>query len=153
MKEYQLLIPEEHFTLVKGTEDNQLITIVINDGLVDFEPKVVFPWHLSILFLFPESETGRPTDEQWNLLNEYEDLLAKGLKDSDEKPNALFLAARTGNSMKFLKFQVHNPEVANDFLQSVCAKNDTPFPLDYKMEHDPDWTEGNGFLQLVKESS
>jgi hypothetical protein len=150
MKEYKLQLPEDNFTLVEGESDNQLVTILVNEGLISLEHKIVFPWHLSILFLFPESESGRPTSEEKNLLDKYEDSLIEGLKESNDKPNALFLAARTGNSMKCLKFQVHNPEVANDYLQSVCERNDTPFPLDYKMEHDPEWIEGNGFFELTK---
>jgi hypothetical protein len=153
MTEYRIIIPDDNYTLIKGEDENQLVTILVNTGLAEFEQRVVFPWYLSVLFFLPERESGRPTNEESELVNNYEDFLIKGLRESAEKPNALHLAARTGNSMKCIKFLVHDPEIADNFLKSVCDRNDTPFPLEYKMDHDPEWIEANGFFELAKISS
>ncbi len=150
MEDYQVSFPDEHFTLVEGESEGQLVTVLANDSLVDFEHKFLFPWRLSIRFTFPERDSGTPTQTESNQLNEYEDFLIDGLKASDEKPNALFIATRTGNDVKCIKLQIHEAEVAHSFLQKVCESNDTPFPMDYEMEHDEDWGEANGFLELTK---
>jgi len=153
MIERKIIIPAEHFTLLKGEDDGQLVTILINDGLTKFEGIDVFPWHLSVLFSLPSRDSGRPDDVELKKLNDYEDYLIQGLQVCAEKPNALHVATRTGNNMRCTKFQVHDPEIADSFLRNVCEKNDTPYPMDYKMHHDEEWNEALGFLRLVNTPS
>jgi len=149
MADRNIILPTDHFTLVKGQDDGQLVTILINDALAQFEDRDIFPWHLSILFSLPHRDSGRPDDTELKGLNDYEDSLIEGLRSSSERPNALYLSTRTGNNVRCTKFQVHDPEVANSFLQQVCEKNDTPYPMGYKMHHDDEWTDARGFFGLL----
>jgi hypothetical protein len=49
MKEYRVIIPVEKALIIKFVQDDLPGIAYVNRSLVDFEPKEVFSWHLSIM--------------------------------------------------------------------------------------------------------
>ena len=142
-QEYQVVIPEESFTLLEFEQEEKLGSAVINVALRGFEPKVVFGWHLSIILeLSDVDEDKMPTDAERDVIDEFGKSLDMAIIGKDlEKPNAVFLAQILWNGTLELIWRVFDPEQVNDYLQSIVnEKGDRrPRPFDFRMEHDPDW--------------
>ena len=141
MDEFRVVIPEENYSVLNFKQDNLPGVAVVNNALRDFEPKIVFCWHLSIMIDLNELiENGMPSKNEVNVIDEFGDFLDSNIKGPDkEKPNALFLARITWNSTRELIWRVYDPEIANLFLKEFIEKNQSPREFDYKMEKDDDW--------------
>lgn len=136
---FEVVIPEERYATLTAEEDGLPAVMVVNANLVDWDPKVVFAWNLSLLFTLKEIKNGLPSKEEKARLYEFEDSLAPSLKGDPGQPNALWLATRNWNGRRELIYRVHNPELANEVMTQICRENTTPNPLHYEMTHDPEW--------------
>ncbi|NWK57782.1 DUF695 domain-containing protein [Verrucomicrobiaceae bacterium N1E253] len=141
MKEYRVLLPEEHFQLVEFRQEDLPAIGVINSALQEFEPKEVFSWHLSVIIDFEGLiDNGMPSQAERDILEPWEDQLDSEFKGFDpEKPNALFLARITWNGTRQLIYRVFDPEQVNEFLQSIIASGRSLRPFDYRIDPDEDW--------------
>ena len=141
-EEYQVVIPEEAFSLLEFEQEKNLGSAVINVALRGFEPKIVFGWHLSlVLELSDVDEDNMPTDAERDVIDEFGKTLDIAIIGDLEKPNAVFLGQVLWNGTLELIWRVFDPDKANDFLQSIVnEKGDRrPRPFDFRMEHDPEW--------------
>ncbi len=152
-KEYHVVIPEERFTLIRSSKKELPAVISVNSALYGFEPKIIFRWHLSILFTLKDQiGNGMPTKEETDLLYAYEDQLSATLRGPRaEKPNALFLATITWNGTREVLYRVYDPEPANDALQQICRENSTPRGFDFTMEPDPEWKSAEWLLEATQQ--
>jgi hypothetical protein len=150
-QEHEVVIPEAHYATVTAVTDGMPAVILVNASLCDFEPKVVFGWHLSIQFTLTDPTNGLPSPEEKELLIEYEDRLEPLLRGVEGPPNALFLGTCTWNGRREVMFRVYDPERANTFLKEECARNDTPRAFHYEMEHDPEWKRASTYLDPVRD--
>ncbi len=141
MNEYKVVIPEDSFSVVTFNQDEMPGVADVNLALRDFEPKVVFSWHLSLIIDFEDSdENGIPTKREHELIESFAEQLDSQLKGTgSERQNALFLARITWNNTCELVWRVFEPALTNNILQDIISKNDFPRPFDYKMENDPKW--------------
>ena len=142
-QEYQVVIPEESFTLLEFEQEKTPGSAVINVGLRGFEPKIVFGWHLSlILELVGVDEDKMPTDAEREVIDEFGKSLDIAIVGQDlEKPNAVFLGQILWNGTLELIWRVFDPEPVNDYLQSIVNETGDrrPRAFDFRMEHDPQW--------------
>ena len=141
-EEYQVVIPEEAFSLLEFEQEKNLGSAVINVALRGFEPKIVFGWHLSlVLELSDVDEDNMPTDAERDVIDEFGKTLDIAIIGDLEKPNAVFLGQVLWNGTLELIWRVFEPEQVNDYLQSIVNETGDrrPRTFDFQMEHDPDW--------------
>lgn len=141
----RVAIPGPHYTLFDSNRDDLPEVIVVNDALLSFQHTEVFPWHLEVNIHAEElAERGMPTPEESKLLFE----IGNKIESAMEGKNALFLARSTWDGIRQLCFRVHDPELANDTLQSILAvKPHTRF-WGFRMHHDPEWQEAGYIFKL-----
>lgn len=139
--EYKVFIPEEEYSVGEFVQDNLPGIAAVNISLCNFEPKVVFSWHLSILIQLEDLiENGMPSESEVMLIDDFEDKLDEILKGpSSKKVNALFFARITWNKTMELIWRVYDPEVANPELQKIIEHKAHPRLFDYRIDHDPEW--------------
>ena len=142
-QEYQVNIPEESFALLEFGQENQAGSAVVNVALRDFEPKIVFGWHLSLIVELDDvDEDNMPTDAERDVIDEFGKRLDIAIIGNDsEKPNAVFLAQVLFNGTLELIWRVYEPERVNEFLQSLYKESgdQKPREFDFQMEYDPEW--------------
>jgi hypothetical protein len=135
--EYRVVIPKELHAILQWEDEGLPAVCVVNQALANFEPKVVFGWHLSIILEFAHTgNNGMPTDDEKQVLDEYGGVLDANLKANG---NALFLARITWNGTRQLLYRVYDPEVANEYLTGVIKDQSQAREFDFRMEHDEAW--------------
>jgi len=140
MDAFRVFAPEERFRVVNFRQENTLGVAAVNQSLVDFEPKIVFRWHLSIMLVLRDTVgNGMPSTAECAVLDAFGDLLDAGLKAPTEKQNALFLARITWNATQELIYRVFDPELANSYLQTLITSHEHPREFDFRMDDDPQW--------------
>lgn len=141
MTDFRVEIPAEHYQILNFRQDNLPGVAVINSALKTFEPKVVFSWHLSIVFDLEDLiENGMPSTEEREIIDKYGDSLDDAIKGPNKaKPNALFLARITWNKTRELIWRVYDPEVAHKYLQQIISDDSSPRQFDYRIDPDDKW--------------
>ncbi|MDH5821973.1 DUF695 domain-containing protein [Luteimonas sp. RD2P54] len=141
----RIVAPEPHYTLFDSTRNDLPEIIVVNDALLAFQHHEIFPWHLEINIQAEELvERGMPSPDESKLLLEIGDMIESAI----EGKNALFLARSTWDGLRQLSFRVHDPELANDTLQSLLADKPNTRFWEYRMHHDPEWQEAGYIFSL-----
>lgn len=141
MTDYKVLIPDESYSVLNFKQDNFPGVAVVNNALREFEPKIVFAWHLSIMIDLDDLiDNGMPSKSEVEVIDNYGDYLDNEIKGPDkEKPNALFLARITWNKTRELIWRVYDPEISNSFLQEIITANSSPRQFDYRIDPDNNW--------------
>jgi len=151
MEKFNVLIPEENYSIFNSSKDDLPAIIILNSSLVNFEPKEVFSWNLSIVLRFNElSDNGMPTKNETDLIESFEKNLDEKLKINTKKPNALFLARITWNGTREYLYRIHDPKMANKYLQNIIDKKIYPRDFEFRMEDDKEWEQNEYFLNLLK---
>lgn len=146
--EVRIVLPEEHYTLIQYTNDDLPCVAVVNSGLVGFEHKEVFCWHLSVIIDFEDViENGMPSEDERNIIDSFSDQLDEEIKAGG---NALFLVRETWNNTRRLVWMVHNPEIAHKHLQFIIDHHLYPRQFDYRMEADIKWEQSEWYLRSVE---
>lgn len=135
--EYRIVIPEEVYAILEWQNEGMPAVCVVNQALANFEPKVVFGWHLSVILTCEQlADNGMPTKDETQILDQFGGDLGHHLKADG---NAMFLARITWNGTRQLLYRVYDPEVANDYLTGIINKETQVREFDYRMEHDESW--------------
>ena len=144
-EEYRVVIPDEVFAVLEWQDEGLRAICAVNQSLANFEPKIVFAWHLSIIVEFAHlAENGMPTSDERELVRQ----IGKGFDENLKADgNALFLARITWNGTQQFLYRVYDPEAANAFLMDIVDNNKEVRPFDFKMEHDEEWKLAKWFLQ------
>ncbi len=141
MTDFKVIIPDEFYSLLNFKQDDLPGVAVVNTALKEFEPKIVFAWHLSIMIDLEDLiDNGMPSKSEVEVIDNYGDYLDNEIKGKNkEKPNALFLARITWNKTRELIWRVYDPEISNNFLQEIIAANSSPRQFDYRIDPDDNW--------------
>jgi len=152
MKEHKVSIPEEKYSVIQFIQEDLPGVGIVNSALVDFKPKEVFAWHLSVMIEFEDLvEKGMPSHSEREIVDPFGEQLDNIIKGSDPtKPNALFLARLTWNGTRELIWRVYDPEVINTDLQLVIESGSAPREFDYRMEEDEEWILAQWHLKSCK---
>jgi hypothetical protein len=151
VKEYHVTIPEERSCIVDFRQESLPGVANINGALREFEPKIVFAWHLSVMLQLKDLvENGMRSKAEQKVVDNFGDVLDAIFKNAVEQPNALFLARITWNATRELIYRVHEPEPINTYLTNMIEANTSPRPFDYRMEHDPEWKLAQWHLDTTK---
>ena len=150
----QVVLPDERYTLIEYELDGMPAVATVNSALVDFDPREIFRWHLSIVLDFVDLvENGMPSPAEREVVDPFGEELDEKLKAPPELPNALFLARMTWNGTRHFLYRVYDPERANACLQSVIETKSHPRSFDFRMEDDPEWRHAEWFLDAVAGAS
>lgn len=150
MKDMYVEIPDEEPILVEFTQDGMPAFGYLNRALVDFEPKIVFRWHLSLwLELTDLIDNGMPSQAQRDLIDPFGDALDVEFKGDTAKPNALFLGRITWNASRELIYRVYDPEPADAILRRIIDDGNHPCEFDFRIDDDPDWERAAWHLEAV----
>ena len=148
MTQHRVVIPKEEHTLVEFRQGDLPGVATVNSALSAFEPRIVFPWHLSVLIRCDELVENRlPSTDEQNLLYEFEDKLDVLIK---AKGNALFVARVTHDAHREIIWRVHEPEAANSVLSGILWTKDYPREFEYRMDEDPSWERTRWYLNKVR---
>jgi len=141
MTGYEVIIPGKKYQIVEFIQDDLPGVAAINVAVKTFEPKIVFSWHLSIMFDLNEIvKNGMPSKVEQSVIDQYDEFLDDKIKGiTKAKPNALFLARITWNKTRELIWRIYESELVNTFLQQVISEESSPRPFDYRMEQDNEW--------------
>ena len=135
--EYRVVIPDEVFGILEWQDEGLPAICVVNQSLANFEPKVVFGWHLSIVLNCEQlAGSGMPTDEEKQILDQFGKELDQHLK---AEGNALFLARVTWNGSRQLLYRVYDPEAANQYLARIIEAESQVRDFEFCMESDDEW--------------
>jgi hypothetical protein len=139
--EYRVVIPRPTYRIVEFQQDEMPGFAVINEQLANFEPKIVFAWHLSVMLQFEELALhGMPTPAEREVVDEFGATLDAAFRGEDEqKPNALFLARITWNATRELVYRVYNPKPIHEYLVTMIEAKSHTRPFDYRIDPDPKW--------------
>lgn len=132
--EVRIVLPEDSYTLIEYQQEDLPGVAMVNSGLLGFEHKVIFRWHLSVII-------------------DFEDIIEKGMPSEEETKaggNALFLVGDTWNQTRRLAWMVYDPEIANQHLQYIIEHHRHPRPFDYRMEEDIEWKRPEWYLSAVE---
>lgn len=134
---------DNNWTLFDAKRDGLPEVLIVNDALRGFEPKEIFPWHLSIIIIAVGlAERGMPDPEEQEILYAIGDELEQALVAAPTElgaRNVLYFARSTWNGQRELLFRVHDPEIANQVLQSEIASRNWVRDWDFRMEEDFTW--------------
>lgn len=151
-KEFRVIIPKEEYQIIEFKQDKLPGIGVINKSLYEFEPKIVFSWHCSIMLDFENLiENGMPSSNDRTKAEEFENYLDDKIKgENKEKPNALFLGRITWNGTRELIWRVYNPELVNDLLQNIISNKTYPLKFDFRIDNDKEWKLSEWHLENSK---
>lgn len=146
--EVRIVLPEESYTLMEYKQENLPCIAVVNTGLLGFEHKDIFRWHLSVIIDFEELiDNGMPSEEERAIVDPFCDQLDEEIKAGG---NALFLVRETWNKTRRLVWMVYDPEIANQHLQYIIEHYRHPRPFDYRMEQDANWEQPEWYFRATK---
>ena len=139
--EYRVVIPRPTYGIVEFQQDDMPGVAVINEKLANFEPKIVFAWHLSVMLQLEELALhGMPTPAEREVVDQFGATLDEAFRGKDElKPNALFLDRITWNATRELVYRVYNPEPIHKYLVEMIEAKSHKRPFDYRIDPDPKW--------------
>lgn len=148
--EYKVEIPPVSYTLAKFKQESLPGVALINDALLEFEPKVVFSWHLSVMLHLPHDEANEVIVES-EVLDSFEDDLTTQLTLSEsKKPNGVILGRVTWNNTREIIYRIHDPETADSSLAEVIQNKSHPYPMDYRIDEDAQWDLAKWHLDAVR---
>jgi hypothetical protein len=148
----RVVIPEERLLVVEFRQEGRPGVACLNSSLVDFEPKIVFRWHLSVWMVLTDLiDNGMPSQAQRDLVDPFGDSLDAMFKGSiEDKPNAMFLGRLTWNGSRELIYRVYDPEPVDVALQVIIRKAQHPCAFDFRMDDDPQWKLAEWHLRAAR---
>ena len=146
--EIRVVLPEDSYTLIEYQQEDLPCVAMVNSGLLGFEHKAIFRWHLSVIIDFEDIiEKGMPSEEEREIVDPFCDQLEEEIKAGG---NALFLVRETWNQTRRLAWMVYDPEIANQHLQYIIEHHRHPRPFDYRMEEDIEWKQPEWYLSAIE---
>lgn len=150
-------VPEPHFTLFSATRSGLPEVIVVNDALLSFEHKEIFPWYLCVTLEAKHLiENGMPSPTESALLFQIAGVIERVVLSGPTEyggENALFLARSTWNELRELMFQVHDPEIAHTDLQALLNGWHSEREWNYHMEQDSSWSSAGYVFRLFSRAN
>ena len=131
------VIPEEILSLIEFRQQERPGFTTVNAALHQFEPKILFGWHLSVLIRYVDCiEHQLPSPNEQKVLYSFEDRLDPLIKANN---NALFLARVTHNSFREIIWRVHDRDPADIVLRQILSNKEYQRQFDYRIDDDPKW--------------
>lgn len=146
-KEYKVIIPDEELESFEFIQSTLPGNGVVNMALAEFEPKIVFPWHVTVVvYCYFLDEAGMPNEKEKESLGRFLDQLNELVKGDPAQPNAQFLSKITWNETIELNYRAFDPEVLDNQLEELIESKSFPRDFDYHIDHDEKWSKAEWSL-------
>ncbi len=146
-QEYRVVIPEEIHIIVEVKQNSLPGIASINSAMVEFKPKVVFGWHLSIMIAAQDLDDQKlPTSDEQQVLDAFE---AEFVPIITANGNALFLGRVTNDGWRELIYRVYDPEPVNEYLRGLISSKKHLRPFDFRIDPDDGWEKAQWHLKAV----
>ncbi len=143
----RVFIPKDAFVIAQGESKGLPDIWIVNRALTELQPKAAFAWHLSIIVDCRGTfDNGMPTKDEMEVMRGLDDAFDTNLTKDH---NAVILARITWNRTRQHLYRVHDPEIANAYLQSVIKAEKPVREFDYRMESDPNWALAEQYLSVI----
>ena len=147
-KKVSITIPTESYELIELKGNNLPAICLVNKSLVKFEHQDIFPWFCTLTLDLKDLDSkDMPTDSEKEVLNAFFNKLDAELKKDH---NGLFVARVTWNKTQQLVWRLHDPVLADDFIQGIIESEDHPRSFDYAINNDPTWNKSKWLLDPLK---
>ena len=131
-------------SILEGTLQNgNPLLAVINMDLLNWENKASHPWILIIEIKFNADANGFPNNKTLAQLNELEDELLEGLKDSDGYLN---VGRETAEGIREIYFACKDFRKPPKVAEQLIAKYEDKFNMTFDIYKDKYWQSFNRFL-------
>ena len=152
-REYQIVLPDECGCIVNFRQEGLPGVANIRSSLREFEPKLVFAWHIALMLQLQDLvQNGMPSKAEQKVIDAFGETLDTAFTGDREHPNALFLARITWNATREIVYRVYEPEPIDRYLRGLVARESSPRPFEYRIEHDPDWKLAEWHLNASKKA-
>jgi hypothetical protein len=153
VNEHHVVLPDDSGCIVRFQQEGLTGIANIRLSLREFEPKIIFPWHLSLVVELQDlADNGMPSTAEQKVSDEFGEVLEAAFIGDPQHPNALFLARITWNGTRELVYRVYEPEPIDGYLRGLIDSNSSPRPFDYRMEHDPEWKRSEWHLNVAEKA-
>ena len=153
MKDYHVILPDDSGCIVRFQQEGLTGVANIRSSLRDWEPKIVFRWHLSLIVELQDLvEHGMPSKAEQSIVDDFGDTLEAAFVGAPDHPNALFLARITWNGTRELVYRVCEPEPIDRYLREIIESDRSPRPFDYRISDDPEWELAEWHLNATKKA-
>lgn len=148
-----LTLPTESFAVVRADDaEKGKALMVINTSLAarkdDVQLKQVFACFCSVIFDYRDvDEELWPTQEEFNVMQQFTEVVDKGIKGDSDHPNALFVARVTNGGTCQVMWMLNDPDAAASYLDKMIADGSAVREFEYSIEGDPQWESIGWFLQ------
>ncbi len=148
MKEVKIVLPDDSYSIVECELEGKPSIIVVNSGLKGFKNRDVFGWTCTLMIEFKDlADNGMPTHEESDIVLDYVEKLDSAIKGNPDHPNALFVARETCDGQMQVYWQVNEPKLVHEYLQSIIQEKTYPREMEYRIEYDGEWKKVEWFLQ------
>lgn len=142
------------YGVIEGVKDGKKWVGNVNLLFSSFISKEKLPWLVTIKIHLPMTDNnGLPTNNEANVLNEFEDEL---LALMQQKIDLLYIGRISWNGIREVFLQVSSAEVLNDLLSEYIKTERYPREFEYEIKNDPEWKNVqqifklSGFKNVVK---
>ena len=138
---HRVVLPAPSYWVIEFVQEGRPGIAEVNVGLRDFQPRVVFGWHCSVMLHFEDvTGDGTPSAADAALADGFEAALDAAVKGSTvAKPNALPLARITWAGTRELIWRVCDPAPVAALLEERIARRDYALLFDYRLDRDVEW--------------
>lgn len=130
--------PVDNFAVFEHTDENGYLTfITANLSYKNFSYRNEFPWFTRVVINTKSyNENGHPDDEEAEILNAFEDLIEKSLK---EVTATQYIGRTTLYKKRELLYYVKDLRAAEYMLNSIRDDESTVRQFNFSIDADPEW--------------
>lgn len=127
----------DNFVLYEGQLDNDLpLLATINTTLLEWDYKPSHPYIIRVCIDYESAENGMPTQEIYDLMNEFEDILVDKLPN---KSGYLHVGRQTGDGLKEIYFAAKEFRESSKIVTDVIRQYDDKLKTEYDIYKDKYW--------------
>lgn len=137
---------DEYGSFEYELEDGTPIIAIMDATLLRWDEKQSHSWMLEIKFNYTGQESGMPTQEEYEALNDLEDQLATLLKDKDGYLN---IGRETGAGVKQMYIACKEFRKASLIMHNFKKSHQDQFDIDFTISNDKYWLTLRGYINAM----
>ena len=139
------IFPEESFTVGQIETDEGIGFVNVNQAYDNYVNKKLFPWCASLLIEFKDkNESGHPTDQEAEILNELEDKIEKFLK---RQHKVHFIGRVTRKDFRNLFYYIDQPRLIQEETNKFFDEISSVRAINFNLDNDPEWEFVSGLIK------
>lgn len=128
---------DDKFTMYEAELENGLpLLAAMNTTLLDWNNKPSHPYIIRICINYTTEQNGLPSQDVFDLMNEFEDILIENLPD---KRGYLHIGRQTGDSLKEVYFVSKEFRNCSKIITNIIAQYPNRLKIDYDIYKDKYW--------------